>query len=456
MDLDDKKKINFYYVLLYYILKNPFYIYQFPFLIKTQKFFRELTKANNYIMNIDESIYDKTTYIFEKLLDSDYYNNKLGNIMITLGNSNQQNANNDNNELSNLENDLELIKCELGSTHIKISNDNISEHSKNNLTDKNNKNNNLEKIEEKENTQMEFKSDEMNNLMKCEKENYLNIILTDKYNDKVDDGVLKCYKIISEKHYLSGKSDYYINESLSESDELADETFETSRKKNKLNINIDSYQIEVHTYNSYISGNDNKLTFYDKKNEKIIKEIEGYSFPISVIGFAVMYNNKILICPCKKYSSENQKGIIYIYFNFKQNQYLTYFHEISHFIVNCICPLLNPEKKETNFILVGGYCHEPSIRLYRINYNPNLKKIEVQFIRDIIIFENNLFSISEKQINYIKQSKKTGHISIWSNKNIYFCSPLNFNEHLYFDEMEKLESLYENVDESEESENFFI
>ena len=59
-DLDDKKKINFYYILLYYILSNPFYIYQFPFLIKTQKFLRELTKANIYIMYLDESIYYKT------------------------------------------------------------------------------------------------------------------------------------------------------------------------------------------------------------------------------------------------------------------------------------------------------------------------------------------------------------------------------------------------------------
>ena len=453
-DLDDKKKINFYYILLHYILRNPFYIYQFPFLIKTQKFLRELTKANNYYMYIEESKFDKIPYIIDKLLDSNYYNNKIVYIMITIGNSNQTNINenNDNKGLSNLENDLELFKCESGTTHI-ISNDNISEHNKNNLTDKNNKNKNFEKIEEKENTEKKIKSGVMKNLMKCEKENYLNIILTDKYNHKVDDGVLKCYKIIYEKQYLSGKGDYYINESLSKSDGLVDETF---RKKNKLNIDIDGYQIEVHTYNSYISGNDNKLTFYDKKIKKIIKEIEGYSFPISVIGLAVMHNNKILICPCKKYSSENQRGIIYIYFNFKQNQYLTYFHEISHFIVNCICPLLNQEKKETNFILVGGYGHDSSIRLYRISYNPSLKKIEVQFITDIIIIENKLFSMSEKPIHYIKQSKKTGHISIWSNKNIYFCSPLNFNKYLYFDETEKLESLYENVDESEESESFFI
>ena len=41
-DLHNNNKILFYYVLFYYILKNPFYIYQIPFLFKTQKFFKQL------------------------------------------------------------------------------------------------------------------------------------------------------------------------------------------------------------------------------------------------------------------------------------------------------------------------------------------------------------------------------------------------------------------------------
>ena len=35
-DLIDETKINFYYFLLKYILKNSFYIYRIPFLIKTR------------------------------------------------------------------------------------------------------------------------------------------------------------------------------------------------------------------------------------------------------------------------------------------------------------------------------------------------------------------------------------------------------------------------------------
>ena len=34
-DFSNEKKVNFYYILLKYILKNSIYIYQIPFFIKT-------------------------------------------------------------------------------------------------------------------------------------------------------------------------------------------------------------------------------------------------------------------------------------------------------------------------------------------------------------------------------------------------------------------------------------
>jgi hypothetical protein len=44
-DLIDETKINFYYFLLKYILKNSFYIYRIPFLIKTRQFFIKYKKT---------------------------------------------------------------------------------------------------------------------------------------------------------------------------------------------------------------------------------------------------------------------------------------------------------------------------------------------------------------------------------------------------------------------------
>ena len=36
-DFSNEKKINFYFILFKYILKNSIYIYQLPFILKTKK-----------------------------------------------------------------------------------------------------------------------------------------------------------------------------------------------------------------------------------------------------------------------------------------------------------------------------------------------------------------------------------------------------------------------------------
>ena len=457
-DLKNRDKILFYYVLLKYILKNPFYISHIPFLDKTQKFFRKLIKSqyNEVFSNLDESLNAKIIYIFKVLLDSDYYFRNLAFYLDTIQNTNQQvivdNNNNNNNELINLENELEKIKYEIGSTHV-ISIKNNSSLNKNNLTEKNNNKQILEEIEEENNTEKaNFESNEMRQKFELENGSFVShIISEDKYNDKTNDGIIKCHKIINDKQYILGEGNYFT-EILSETEEPTNEII---KKDNKFNIIFGDYQIEVSTYNSFINGNDNKLIFFDKKKKKIVKEIEGYSFPLSTNGMALLHN-EILLCPNKKYNSEQKQGIISIYFNFIQNQYLTFFHEIKDFNVNCICNLLNPEKKAINFVLIGGYSKDSSIRLYKINYiyNAPIITIEVQFIRDIFIVENIFFAITKKPINYIKQSKKTGKIKIWSNKSIYLCSSLNLSKYLYFEELERLESFYEDYNDSEKFDRY--
>ena len=81
-DLFNEKKINFYYILLKYILKNPIYIYQFKFLIKTKKIILEQLRLNElYSININKNFNEKFQYIVKILLDSDFYWSKyLNNI----------------------------------------------------------------------------------------------------------------------------------------------------------------------------------------------------------------------------------------------------------------------------------------------------------------------------------------------------------------------------------------
>ena len=81
-DLFNEKKINFYYILLKYILKNPIYIYQFKFLLKTKKIILEQLRLNElYSIKINKNFNEKFQYIVKILLDSDFYWSKyLNNI----------------------------------------------------------------------------------------------------------------------------------------------------------------------------------------------------------------------------------------------------------------------------------------------------------------------------------------------------------------------------------------
>ena len=56
-DLFNNKKINFYYILLKYILKNSIFIYQINFLMKTRKYIIKLIKSNK--SNINEILFSK-------------------------------------------------------------------------------------------------------------------------------------------------------------------------------------------------------------------------------------------------------------------------------------------------------------------------------------------------------------------------------------------------------------
>ena len=70
-DLSNDQKINFYYILLKYILKTSFYIYQIPFLLKTKENIKNIIKNNNNIIVEENDIYSKIKYIVKKFGYSD-------------------------------------------------------------------------------------------------------------------------------------------------------------------------------------------------------------------------------------------------------------------------------------------------------------------------------------------------------------------------------------------------
>ena len=74
-DLSDHKKINFHYILLKYILKVSFFIYQIPFFNKTRNIILKsnLNELLSLINNKDSDIQKRIEYIILKLIDSEYY-----------------------------------------------------------------------------------------------------------------------------------------------------------------------------------------------------------------------------------------------------------------------------------------------------------------------------------------------------------------------------------------------
>ena len=77
-DLKDTKKISFYYILFKYIFKNPIYIYQIPFLLKTRKNIITMikNKFSQLSLNVKENIRQQIEYIIGFITDSEYYYKK--------------------------------------------------------------------------------------------------------------------------------------------------------------------------------------------------------------------------------------------------------------------------------------------------------------------------------------------------------------------------------------------
>ena len=76
-DLNEINIINFYYILLKFILKNSIYIYNIPFLLETRiKILRIIKSSNRIVLNDNKNFKEyreKLYYIIEILTDSKYY-----------------------------------------------------------------------------------------------------------------------------------------------------------------------------------------------------------------------------------------------------------------------------------------------------------------------------------------------------------------------------------------------
>ena len=82
-DIMDESKVNFFYLLLKYILKDTFFIYQIPFLLKVKKLILTAFKKDNEIYRILNNLNNKKDYILKFFLESKYYYNKVISFKLT-------------------------------------------------------------------------------------------------------------------------------------------------------------------------------------------------------------------------------------------------------------------------------------------------------------------------------------------------------------------------------------
>ena len=255
--------------------------------------------------------------------------------------------------------------------------------------------------------------------------------------------------ILSQKglfHYI----DLFINKTVKQN-KVSDEVFIGS-------IRI-TENILALTSNSIIPGGKDKLLFYNIKSKKLSNIIEGYSFVVSPNGLSLIEKeknkNKILLCACKQYKSEQKNGILIINAELADNMAIRDpFFKTENFEVNCFCPIMivdnknknynninideeykkNIEIKNTEYFLVGGFDQEKGegkIKLYKLIFSEKIIDTTIKYIQDIDIEEDEKFEGFNGPINCMIQSKITGNVIVSCyNEKIYMLTPPNLEYYI--------------------------
>ena len=235
--------------------------------------------------------------------------------------------------------------------------------------------------------------------------NYLNRTNT---NNKIINTKLSCrnlLKLKDNKYIICDENAiYYCMNGLNN----IDSKFDLKKKSYRGGIQITD-EIAAITSNRLLSKGENKLIFFNSVSKTFINEIEvkNYSFTISENNCSLMsipkYENcKILLVACKKYLKNDKNGILLLKLELDNDKGKKFekFYDTKNFEVYCFCPIFKIENqnilenndkakaKETEYFLVGGFSldkREGLIKLYKVIYDDEIEKIEIKFIRDIII-----------------------------------------------------------------------
>ena len=199
--------------------------------------------------------------------------------------------------------------------------------------------------------------------------------------------------------------------------------------------------------------NSNKIKFVNTfKQYTCQTEIKGYSFLFSYYGLSIMrspqtpFENKVLLCACKKYYEGQKNGILLINTNKleKEKNIYTYFYDTEDFEVYCFCPILiisvgemaiNEYKyTDTNYFFVGGFDSEKCegcIKLFKVIYDEEFYKNKIEFVQDIDDFKG--FKSPVSCITQEKCNIEKGLLVACFDGNIYSFKGPNIDYYLELD-----------------------
>jgi len=168
-------------------------------------------------------------------------------------------------------------------------------------------------------------------------------------------------------------------------------------------------KIVAMTSNSILSKGENKLIFFNSSTKKFIIdiEVENYSFTLSENNCALMKipnknNCQLLLVACKKYRKGDKNGILLLKLKLEEQKSEKFekFYDTQNLEVYCFCPILEikikkileknikAQSNETEYFFVGGFDldkNEGIIKLFKVIYDNEIEKIEIEYIRDIIV-----------------------------------------------------------------------
>ena len=181
---------------------------------------------------------------------------------------------------------------------------------------------------------------------------------------------------------------------------------------------IDSNYIALIS-NKILPDGENKMDIFDIKNNKLIDSIKDVPFNMSGCGFTIMKieSEKKLLCPCKKYNSNEENAILIADLKIEEDKKINYKkYSTDNFEPYCFCQIYLSQKNNmveiwepSIFFFVGGFDNDQRIGLIKLFKFKDEKNIDIIFLQDIEIETNkNEFYRFNNAVNNIIQSKNTG------------------------------------------------